>query len=94
MESELLPEWKFDGHDYDHGRDCIRLTGQLERVFECLSDGEYKTFDDIRVVTGDPVTSISAQIRNLRKDKFGGHTIDRMHCGNGLYKYRMTINAV
>ena len=92
MKHEVMPEWKFDGDDIDHERDCARLTGQLKRVYEYMHTHEWCSLQDISEATSDPEASVSAQIRNLRKDRFGAHTIDRKYHGNGLYEYKMTIN--
>ena len=80
---------RFDGADYDDKRDRERLTGQIQRVFRCMSDGRWRTLDQIRQITGDPAASISAQLRHLRKEKFGGHTVEKRHKGSGLYEYRL-----
>jgi hypothetical protein len=81
----------FDGADVVHSRDVPRLTGQLLRVYYAILDGEWHTVDAVSRATGDQATSVSAQLRNLRKARFGGHTIDRKHIGNGLYQYRLAV---
>ena len=48
----------------------------------------------IRFGKYDPLPSISAQLRHLRKDRFGSHVIDRKYIGDGLYKYRMEPDSV
>ena len=80
----------FDGDDYVDSRDRQRLKGQMQRVYNCLNDYRWWTVDDICRVTGDRNgASISAQIRNLRKPKFGAYIIEKEHKGNGLYAFRM-----
>jgi hypothetical protein len=81
----------FDGSDYDHQRDAVRLTGQLERVFMLMRDSEWRTLDDIARATGDPPASVSAQLRHLRKARFGSHQVYKRHLGNGLYEYRLVV---
>ena len=81
----------FDGVDYEPSRDRKRLTGQIERVYNYLKDGEYRTLDEIAYNAEAPHASCSAQLRNLRKARFGGHTVDRKHMGNGLYQYRVRV---
>ena len=78
----------FDGDDYSDKRDRKRLTGQIERVYNCIKDGRWYSLDEIASITGDPHASVSAQLRNLRKVKFGSHQIERKHRGEGLYHYR------
>jgi len=86
---------RFDGADYQPDRDDKRLTGQLYRVFEATRDGRWRTLDQIvaRIANlfevEDPEPSISAQLRHLRKERFGGHTVNKRHVGNGLYEYQV-----
>jgi len=83
---------RFDGADYNPERDDERLGGQLLRVWSVMSDGLWHTLPQIARVTGDPEASISAQLRHLRKDRFGAHTVEREYIKNGLYRYRLIIN--
>lgn len=80
----------FNGSDYDHARDAPRLTDQMSRVFHALSGKQWHTLESISQITGDPTPSISAQIRHLRKARFGSHEIEKAYHGNGLYAYRLT----
>jgi len=80
---------RFDGADYNRDRDDARLTGQILRVWNCVSDGGWRTLKQIAQETGDPEASVSAQLRHLRKPRFGGHTVEREYIDNGLYKYRL-----
>ena len=82
-------ETRFDGADYVAKRDNARLTGQILRVWECMADGKWRTLREIADITGDPEPSVSAQLRHLRKERFGAHTIEREHIERGLYKYRL-----
>lgn len=79
----------FNGADYVPARDNPRLTKQIERVYHTMLDGQWRTLDGIAVTTGDPPASVSAQLRHLRKRRFGGHTVERRHLGGGLYEYRL-----
>lgn len=79
----------FDGADYQSGRDKDRLTGQIKRVYTTMLDGKWRTLSQISELTGDPEASISAQMRHLRKPKFGAYTIEKNYLGSGLYEYRM-----
>jgi hypothetical protein len=85
----LQPELpvRFDGSDYSPSRDDERLTGQLLRVWEVVKDGKKRTLAAIAEATGDPEASISAQLRHLRKARFGGHDVRKEHWGGGLYMY-------
>lgn len=79
----------FSGDDYVPARDRKRLTGQLLRVYNAVSDGRWRTLALISSLCGDPAASVSAQLRNLRKPQFGSHNIERRHVKGGLYEYRL-----
>lgn len=85
---------RFDGDDYDPALDDRRLTGQILRVYNCMADGAWRTLAEIEQVTGDPQASISAQLRHLRKQRFGGHTVNRRSRGDrrhGVYEYQFQV---
>jgi len=84
---------RFDGSDYKPARDDRRLTGQLLRIWECMKSGAWYTLSGIAEATGDPEASISAQLRHLRKPRFGSHQIEKNYLGEGLYEYRLIVNT-
>lgn len=82
----------FDGAVYQEEFDFTRLTGQIRRVHDCMIDGAWRTLREIATVTGDPESSISAQLRNLRKRKFGSFVVDvraRGDRSHGLFEYQL-----
>ena len=85
-------EMRFDGGDgaYDPDRDDVRLAGQIKRVWHAMLVRGWCTLEDLEIATGDPQASISAQMRHLRKNRFGGHTVHRRFKGSGLWEYRLT----
>lgn len=83
---------RFDGSNYDHNRDGVRLGKQLDKIFNIMKDGVPRTLSQIESLTGEPQASISAQLRHLRKERFGSHLVDKIHCGNGLYLYSLKLN--
>lgn len=83
---------RFNGSDYEPARDDARLTGQLLRIWEAVKGGQWLTLEQIAGLTGDPQASVSAQLRHLRKPRFGGHKVEKKYLGNGLYQYRVIIN--
>jgi uncharacterized protein (DUF2132 family) len=85
---------RFNGSDYVPSRDDVRLTGQLLRVFDVMRDGVWRTLDQISAATGDPQPSISAQLRHLRKSRFGGHDVEKAYIANGLYRYRLDVKNI
>lgn len=82
---------RFNGSDYDHQRDSQRLTNQFQRVSSLMQDGEWRSLRNISDTTGDPESSVSAQLRHMRKERFGSHTVEKKHEGGGLYLYRVLI---
>jgi hypothetical protein len=84
---------EFDGDDYQPATDKKRLTTQLDEIFAVLKSGAWYTLFELARLTGHPEASISAQLRNLRKPRFGGHKIEkrRQHAGGGLYEYRLVF---
>lgn len=89
---DLPAKPRFNGADYVPKRDDARLTGQLARIYSLMADGQWRTLAEIAAATGDPESSISAQLRHLRKPRFGSHVVERQHRGDGskgLYEYRV-----
>ena len=91
IELPLRP--RFNGSDYVPERDDERLTGQILRVATCMMDGQWRGLADIEAITGDPAASISAQLRHLRKERFGGHTVHKEYLGGGLWHYQLIMNT-
>ena len=71
-----LPHAHFDGDTYEAEYDFDRLTTQLARTFNVIADGQWRTLGEIAELTGAPEASASARLRDLRKQKFGGYTVD------------------
>jgi hypothetical protein len=75
--------------------DEVRLVRQFKRVWGCMCDGEWRSLSEVALVTGDPLQSISARLRDFRKARFGGHNVDRRRRGDdvsGLFEYRLVVN--
>ena len=88
-EPALFPQADYDGPEYVAARDKPRLLNQSERIFRLMTDGVWRTLDEISKATGDPVASISAQLRHLRKPRFGSHTVERRSRRGALFEYRL-----
>jgi hypothetical protein len=84
---------RFNGADYTPERDNERLGKQLDRVVWAMEDGQWHTLSAVALMTGDPEASVSAQLRHLRKPRFGGHTVERRYASNGLYEYKLILNT-
>ena len=91
-----MTEIRFNGSDYVPEHDNIRLTGQLKRVYNAMLDSKWRTLSEIEKLTGDPQASISAQLRHLRKPRYGSHEINKRPRGerkNGLFEYQLILNT-
>lgn len=85
---------RFNGSEYSPSKDDKRLTGQILRIFDVMKDGVFRTLGEIESLTCDPQSSISAQLRHLRKDRFGAHTVNKRSRGareNGLWEYQLIV---
>lgn len=83
----------FDGKTFVRARDRERLAAQLTAVRRFMSDGQWRLLAEIAAATGAPEASISARLRDLRKPKFGGLTVERDYVGDGLWQYRVLVAA-
>lgn len=89
MDSTLLD---FDGITYRREHDAPRLNAQLARVHDVMRSARWYTLAELSDLTGDPPASISARIRDLRKSRFGNHTVERRRRGEaprGIWEYRL-----
>jgi hypothetical protein len=94
MKNLELENVKFDGSDVDSEKDNLRLAGQLKVIYDLVKDGKYRTLREIEDETNYPQSSISAQLRNLRKERYGSFNIEKRSRGdreNGLFEYRIVI---
>lgn len=88
----------FDGETYDPEQDHERLTRQLDRVRAALieANGGWLTLADLAQRATDPEASVSARLRDLRKEKFGAWIVDARRDENdaGLWWYRIRLRMV
>lgn len=78
-----------DGETFDPFRDADRLNAQHKRVFRVMRDERWHRLNEIAATTGDPEGSVSARIRDFRKKKFGGLTVNRRYVSDGLWEYQL-----
>ena len=87
----------FNGPEYDPRLDAQRLKGQIYRVFELMRDERWRTLSEIsQELPRDSEASISAQLRHLRKPRFGMHTVNKRRRGeekSGLWEYQLIVNG-
>jgi len=84
----------FDGAIYSEQRDGERLARQQRAVRAAMSDGRWHTLSELGAKLGYPEASVSARLRDLRKPKHGGHTVERRYAGSGLWEYRLVPKEV
>ncbi len=90
--NEQLELGHFNGPEYKTEGDHKRLSSQHERIKSLMRDGQWRTLSEIETHTGDPASSVSAQLRHLRKERFGSWTVERRSRGQritGLFEYRI-----
>lgn len=83
----------FDGETYNAEIDKVRLKGQLDRVLDEMIDGQWHTLSELHSKVGGSEAAISARIRDFRKKRFGGHSVDRERVPGhkGLWRYRLVL---
>lgn len=79
----------FGGSTYNPERDFERLSGLLSKVYDLMSDGVERSLKQIANATGGTEASVSARLRDLRKEQYGSHVVERRHVENGFYLYRL-----
>jgi len=86
-----VPVPRFDGASFEVTKDSDRLGCQLAAVRDFMLVSGWRTLAEIEGATGYPQASISARLRDLRKEKFGAFTIERRRRHQGTFEYRMVI---
>lgn len=87
---------RFDGTTYEPQHDKVRLGAQFTRVRDVMRDGAWRTLRELSEATNSPEASVSARLRDLRKPRFGGLTVERRRRGapkDGLHEYRLVSGA-
>lgn len=92
---------RFDGTTYEPTLDGERLGTQLARVFgimcEARTSDQWLTLEQIaRLILGRwgvkaSEASVSARLRDLRKERYGGHKVHRRRVkgADGLFEYQL-----
>ena len=87
----MQKELQFDGADYVKERDYDRLAKNHFKLKELMKDSLYRTLKEISDFTGIPEASVSAGLRDFRKEKFGSHILSKRYDGNGLYSFQLIL---
>lgn len=80
----------FDGATYQPRLDYERLSNQLERVKAATLDTGWWTVTALTLKVGGSETSVSARLRDLRKQKFGGYHVESRRVKGGVWHYRVS----
>ena len=78
-----------DGATFDPERDRRRLNAQMRRVVSAMLSGDWRSLAELSHLAAAPEASVSARLRDLRKDRFGASVVERVRVEGGLYKYRL-----
>jgi len=93
MNDYQLPDADMDGDTYDPALDRVRLNGQNFKVYMLMRDGIWRRLSQISWAVHCPEASVSARLRDLRKKKFGEHTVNRRRVtATGLWEYQLIRN--
>jgi len=82
---------QFDGSTFQPERDGERLRSQLQRVRDLMIDGQWRTLAQLAQHVGGSEAGVSARLRDLRKGRNGGYTVERRYVGEGLFEYRLEM---
>ena len=64
-----------------------RLSGLWERVHAYVMEHPSVELWELAEATGGSEASVSARLRDLRKERFGRHEVERSYQGSGVYRY-------
>lgn len=85
---------KHDGPGLTEG-DQRRLNTLLSRVHGLMCDGEWRTLREIADACGGSEASVSARLRDLRRDKwqaiYGACVVDKERVTDGVWRYRLGV---
>ena len=83
----------FDGQTIEPV-DVPRLNKQLQAVYNQMKGHEWRTLPQLQqLIPGATTQSLSARIRDFRKEKFGGFLVERQRITDtGLFEYRLDIH--
>ena len=76
--------------------DGLRIQTPLERVREyMLRSSGWRSLSEIATATGDLSSSVSAQLRHLRKPRFGAYLVEkrRREGHPGTWEYRVSAGG-
>lgn len=75
------------GPAYDEAIDGARIGKQMTDIRNLMVTGAAYTLAELERRTGYPQSSISAQLRHLRKERFGGYDVQKRRRTEGTWEY-------
>lgn len=82
-----------DGTVYDPLKDRKRLNKQAQATYNLMADGKWRTLTEMAAALGYPEASLSARLRDFRKSRFGGYSVNRKRIEGGLYAYQLDVKS-
>lgn len=85
----------FDGPTIEPKRDDAPLKEQAQRVRVLMLDQRWRTLEEIGAAKNiSNLQSVSARVRDMRKTKWGGYTVERrIRAGHKrLFEYRINLH--
>lgn len=78
-----------DGDTIDPEVDFDRLNDQMKLVWSVVRTGRWYSLNELAELTGCPTPSVSARLRDLRKEKFGSQEVQSKRVEGGFWVYRV-----
>ena len=77
------------GPDFEFSKDGHRILKQHEIIRDFMLDGKWRTLRELSVNLGYPEASVSAQLRHLRKPRFGCYVVKKRRKTLGTWEYQV-----
>ena len=77
------------GPAYEPRLDAERVENQHENIKALMLRGGWWSLAEIAAALDYPESSISAQLRHLRKPAFGGYNVEKQRRRGGTWEYRV-----
>ena len=82
------------GPAYVEAIDGARIGRQMSDIRNIMVTGAAYTLAELEDRTGYPQSSISAQLRHLRKDRFGGYDVQKRRRTAGTWEYFIVVKVL
>jgi hypothetical protein len=79
------------GPAFDEEKDENRLARQNVKIRQLMIDGNWRSLNEISNILNFPEASVSAQLRHLRKPRFGAFLVRKRRRTVGTWEYQVTL---